>query len=191
MRKQPTIVVFIALAFALSACAAGKQHRGINNARLTVEAAAIAADAADKTLDELYKDAPPEDTDSYCKNKIAAIIFAQVRITLTEALDVILLWEKSLTTYEMKKELGSETDLDWSNVLSSEAKWMDFAVTVIAVIDGVIKTLELWGIDLPPALDRVWDFLSGMTGRPVTEFEFTFDELQESVCYDYLPGGGS
>lgn len=191
MRKQSTIVVFVALALALSACATSKQHRGINDARLTVEAAAIAADAADKALDELYKDAPPEDTDSYCKNKIASIIFAQVRVTLTEALDVILLWEKSLTTYEMKKELGTETDFDWSNVLSSESKWMDFAITVIAVSDGVIKTLKLWGIDLPPALDRVWDFLSGMTGRPIADFEFTFDDLKGSVCYDYLPGGGS
>jgi len=191
--KRRSLFLVVLLAFSLTsvACAVRKQHNGIKDARLAVEASAIAADTTDKTIDGLYGNAPPEDTVAYCRNKIAAFMLAQTRVLLTEALDAILLWEKALDTYETRKELGTSTDADWSDVLSSKSKWLDLSVSVIAAIDGVINMLKLWGIELPEMLDKVWGFLSGLIGRPKIEFAFTFEALKDSVCYEYLSGGGS
>jgi hypothetical protein len=100
---------------------------------------------------------------------------------------VINVWARALSTYEAKQEMDGELDIDWSNVMSSEAEWFKYAVDVVAVLDGVRLTLKLWGVKMPSLLDKGWSIVSGLTGKEATTFAFDFSELKGSICFDKVP----
>lgn len=188
MKNQFQFVLLVTIALVLGACAVNSQKRGIRDARLSIAAVGIATETTDHVVADVYKDTKPEDTENYCRQKIAGFVLTQVVVALDQAADAVLLWEKSLTIYLSKKEAGNETDVDWTNVLSSESEWFQMAVNVISVLDGLMKTLRLWDVPIPEPLSYAWSFLSGLTGKPVQDFEFDWGDLKESVCVDYLPG---
>lgn len=193
MRSIFTTSILVALcALVLMACGPVKQQRGkINNARMAIAAGGEALGAADAIVADLYQDRPLEDTESYCRNKIASVIFTQFKIVLEAAADSVLLWEQALDTYLVRKDAKQSSTLEWGEVLSSEAEWFKVFEKVAAVLEDVRQTLMLWIPNkIPYWVNYAWKFVGGMAGKDVVDFEFDFSSLRESVCKDYLPGGG-
>lgn len=191
MQKQ-VLILFVVFALAAQACAVNTQKSAIRDARLAVGGVGVAVEAADRVTAIYYADKPASDDKSYCENKIASVIFRQAVIVLNAAADSIALWEQALMTYLARKEAGGNVDNEWDSVLSSEAEWLKVAVKVIAVLDGAMRTMKLWGVPIPKEVDYAWSFIYGMTGKPAhASFEFDWSAMKESICMDYLPGGGS
>lgn len=183
------LFVFLLLVFVVSACSVRGQKSAINDARIGVASGAVALKATDEIVAGYYADKPAEDEESYCRNKIASIILTQIKISLETAADAILVWEESLAAYLAKKEAKQEIEIDWQEVLSSESSWFKILASVLGALDGLRKSLKLWSIELPYALDYAWDFLSGLSGKEVQgDFEFDFKDLKESICINHLPG---
>ena len=177
----------MALCLALAACGANQQKNAINHARAGIIAASKASEIANKTTAEVYATKPPEDEESYCRNKIAGLIFAQVDIVLAQAADAVLLWEQAFVVYLAKKDAGGNKELEWAEVLSTESAWFQILAKTLAVMDGVRQTLKLWNVPLPTIMDYAWTLLSGLGGKAAVDFEFDFKDLQGSICVSYLP----
>jgi len=190
--QKHVLILFIVFALAAQACAISTQKTGIRDARLAVGGVGVAVEAADKVTAAYYADKPASDDKSYCQNKIASVVFRQAVIVLNAAADSIALWEQSLMTYLARKDAGGNVDNEWDVVLSSEAEWFKVAIRVVAVLDGVMQTLKLWGVPIPKEVDYAWGFIYGMTGKPAHDpFEFDWGDMKDSICMGYLPGGGS
>lgn len=186
--RRATIAVVLALF--LGACGVHNQHKGINDARMVVATAAMAVRAADEVSAEYYKTKPADDTDSYCKNKITALVLGQAVDTLRGAAESIRLWEDALVVYLARKDAGENTSFEWADVLNSESMWMTLAADIAGILEYVRRTLTRWlPGKVPDALNYAWKFVSGMAGVDVVDVDFDFDTLQGSVCVEYLPGG--
>lgn len=186
MRRALPIVL---AAVMLCACGASSQRKAIRHARISIEAADIAWEAADAAVASAYAEKPADDEESYCKNKIAAVMFAQVDLTMAAAADTVHAWEVSLDVYEAKKAAGTVGDVDWQNVLSSEADWLKVASSVAAGLGVIRDMMVLWGVKLPAVVDKVWSFVASMGGRAPASFEVDYSSLKDSICNAYLPGG--
>jgi len=191
-RTSLSVFILCLLAMSLIACGGSGGMRGkINDARIGIGAGGTALKAADTVVSDLYEDAPPEDTEAYCRNKIAGLIFTQVKVVLVNAEDVVVLWEDAWLIQQANKEAGEETPLDEGNVLSSESDWMRILTDVAAVLHGMWATLKLWIPDkIPTIVDYAVSLIVGLSGKPVVEYPWDWTDLEGSVCMDYLPGGG-
>jgi len=171
-------------------CGVHNQKKGINDARMALATMGMAVTAADEVVAKTYETAPPEDTDAYCKNKIASIILTQATLSLRGAAESVLLWEEALAVYLARKDAGTDTAFDWDDVLSSEAEWLKLAGQSLAILAYVRPTLKLWlGEKFPDELDYAWRFVTGLSGVESVDVEMDWDDLKGSVCIDYLPGG--
>ena len=190
-RSRLSVFILSVIALGLIACGGGGMRGKINDARIGVGAGGTALKAADTVVSDLYRDAPPEDTEAYCRNKIAGLIFTQAKVVLVNAADVVKLWEEAWLIQQANKEAGKGTKLDEGNVLSSESDWMRILTEVASVLHGMWATLKLWIPDkIPTIVDYAVSFVVSLSGKPVMGHQFDFTDLEGSVCMDYLPGGG-
>jgi len=184
-------LILMLMSVTLIACGGDGMRSNINDARMGIGAGGTALKAADTVVADLYKDAPMEDTQSYCRNKIAGLVFTQVKVILVNAADVVKLWEEAWIISEANKAKDADTPLDEANVLSSESDWMRIATEVAGVLHGMWATLKLWIPDkIPTVVEYAVTFLVSLSGKPVVSHEFDWTDLEGSVCMDYLPGGG-
>lgn len=185
---QRVLPILVVLCLGITACGVHSQKRGINTARAAIIAASKASEVVNETTTAIYAAKPDEDEESYCRNKILALVYAQTNLVLANAADAVKLWETALLVYLAKQDAGGNTTLEWGEVLSTQAAWFQILEQVLAVLDGVRQTLKLWSVKLPHIVDYAWAMLSGLAGKPDAAFEFDFAGLQESICINYLPG---
>ena len=172
----------------LLGCGARAQANAIRDARLALAITGEATKAADLAAVEYFTEFPAEDTEHYCEGEITALVLEEVVSVLHGAADAVKLWETSLAVYMAKKDGSSETDADWSAVLSSEADWFVIAVDVVSVLDLAMRELEHAGVELPAVVSYAWQFLYSMTGRQSREpYAMTWGDL--GGCAEYLRGG--
>ena len=191
MRRVPTsIIILVSLLF--MACGVHTQQGAIADARMGLAITGEAVKMADEAAKTHFEQFPPEDTENYCKGEIVTLALEEVVAALEAAADSVKLWETSLAIYMAKKEAGEDGNTDWSTVLSSEADWFKVAVDVVAVLDVVMRELEHAGVKIPSAVSYAWKFIYGLTGKePREPYEMTWGGLEDGVCAEYLPGGGS
>jgi hypothetical protein len=186
MRPCRFIVLLLSVAL-YSACGVHGQKRGINHARTMIAASGEAIDATDGALVKQYKDTPASDTKSYCIVRKSALILEQAKAVVYAAADSVRLWELALMHYQAEKKAGDDDRKAWKDVLSAQASWMAFATEIIGVIDAVIKTLSLYGVDLPPQVGYVWQFVENFGPREWSLPDWDWEDLKGSVCMEGEP----
>jgi len=182
-------IPIVAIAVLVSACAVNSQKTAIRDARLGLAISGVAVEAADQAAVEVFEEYDASNTEMYCRGEMVALVLEEAVSALTLGADAVRLWETSLAVYLTRKEAGQDTETDWERVLSSEAEWVEMATQVIAVLTVVIRELEHAGIEIPAPISYATDWLQGMTGRPLVEYEVDWSDLTDGVCGEYIGGG--